>query len=567
MKRLMIVLCITFIVISGLLPAISLSTADDGAITGNKDASGMAEWTFMVYMASDNNLEGAGIEDLNEMETVGSSKELNFIVQVDRAEGYDTSNDDWKGAKRYRMEKDEDTAIVNSPELADMGEINMGDPSTLADFIIWAYDNYPAKHYFLDLWDHGGAFWGICWDDSEGSGDPISMTELKEALETSRKHMGRGFDMIGFDACLMAQLAVLYQIKDFADYSVASGFVEPGDGWPYETIFAGMAKDPGMSPEELGSEIVNDYLDSYTDKASDPDDSYSVTMALFDLDKIVELTQELNRYSMLLATKNIRHNLQVKGARSVTECYAYPPNPGPFKISTYTLFDIIDLIDKIDVQVVFDSEVNGAGRKVQDMAREMMIDTRSDPYHRNANGLSLYFPNGIDAVYDPLFSELDFAEESYWDEYLKLFPDLLTNAENTPPSITIDLKQGESIKTNNDSYLVTGTVFDLQEDPAVHVRIDEGEWELATVLEGGDRMAWHFPWDLTDLGDTNHTIDVKASDSSGEESGVISREIQLEKGGENYVSESSSNWWGVIVLVAVVTTLVGATVYLMKNRK
>jgi hypothetical protein len=80
-------------------------------------------------------------------------------------------------------------------------------------------------------------------------------------------------------------------------------------------------------------------------------------------------------------------------------------------------------------------------------------------------------------------------------------------------------------------------------------------------------MAWHFPWDLTDLGDTNHTIDVKASDSSGEESGVISREIQLEKGGENYVSESSSNWWGVIVLVAVVTTLVGATVYLMKNRK
>ena len=522
----------------------------------------------MVYMASDNNLEGAGIEDLNEMETVGSSKELNFIVQVDRAEGYDTSNGDWKGAKRYRMEKDDDTAVVNSPELEDMGEINMGDPSTLTDFIIWAYDNYPAKHYFLDLWDHGGAFWGICWDDSEGNGDPISMTELKEALEISRKHMGRGFDVIGFDACLMAQLAVLYQIKDYTDYSVASGFVEPGDGWPYETIFAGMAKDPGMSPEELGSEIVNDYLDSYTDKASDPDDSYSVTMALFDLGKIVELTQELNRYSMLLATKNIRHNLQVKGARSVTECYAYPPNPGPFKISTYTLFDIIDLIDKIDVQIVFDSEVNTAGRKVQELSRDMMIDTRSDPYHRNANGLSLYFPNGIDAVYDPVYSGLDFAVESYWDEYLELFPDLLTNAENTPPSLTIDVKQGESIKTNNDSYLVKGTVFDLQEDPTVQVRIDGGEWVMAAVLEGGEgRMAWHFPWDLTGLGDTNHTIDVKASDSSGEESGMISREITLDRGVKNEVSEDSSTWLGFLVLVVVVAALVWATVYLMMKRK
>ena len=183
MKRLIFGICISFLLLTGLLPAFLLSTADDGAIEGSNEASGIAEWTFMVYMASDNNLEGAGIEDLNEMETVGSSKELNFIVQVDRAEGYDTSNGDWKGAKRYRMEKDEDTAIVNSPELADMGEINMGDPSTLADFIIWAYDNYPAKRYFLDLWDHGGAFWGICWDDSEGNGDPITMTELSEGLE------------------------------------------------------------------------------------------------------------------------------------------------------------------------------------------------------------------------------------------------------------------------------------------------------------------------------------------------------------------------------------------------
>jgi len=213
---LLFILLLLLSVGSGLLP----SAAED-----EESGAKLAEWTVMVYMASDNNLEGAGVEDINEMETIGSSEKLNYIVQMDRAEGYDTSNGDWTGAKRYRVEKDEDPGTIGSPELEDMGEINMGDPQVLVDFIIWAHENYPAKRYFLDLWDHGGAFWGICWDDSEGNGDPITMLELKEALDTSVKHMGRGFDLVGYDACLMAQMAVLYQIKDYTDLQVASGFV------------------------------------------------------------------------------------------------------------------------------------------------------------------------------------------------------------------------------------------------------------------------------------------------------------------------------------------------------
>ena len=36
-----------------------------------------AEWTIMIYMDADNDLEGAGIEDINEMEVVGSTSEIN----------------------------------------------------------------------------------------------------------------------------------------------------------------------------------------------------------------------------------------------------------------------------------------------------------------------------------------------------------------------------------------------------------------------------------------------------------------------------------------------------------
>ena len=43
-----------------------------------------AEWTVMVYLDADNNLESAGIDDINEMEIVGSTTEVNVVVQVDR---------------------------------------------------------------------------------------------------------------------------------------------------------------------------------------------------------------------------------------------------------------------------------------------------------------------------------------------------------------------------------------------------------------------------------------------------------------------------------------------------
>lgn len=565
--RRFIAIWIIIITVFGALSALSYSAAPEG---GEKDADqtgGIAEWTFMVYMAADNNLEGAGIEDLNEMETVGSSEDLNFIVQVDRAEGYDTSNGDWEGAKRYRVEKDDDNGIVNSPELEDMGEINMGNPDTLVEFIIWAFDNYPAKHYFLDLWDHGGAFWGVCWDDSEGDGDPITMLELKSALATSAKHMGRNFDIIGFDACLMAQLAILYQIKDFSDYGVASGFVEPGDGWPYERIFSALDKKPEMTPEELGREIVNDYMDSYTDKSDDPDDSPVVSMALFDLSKIEKLTQQINRFSMLLATKNMLHNIQVKAARAIAECYAYPDVPGPFKISRYTLFDLVDFVDKVDGLVFADSELTAAAGKVKSLASEMIVDARADPYHWDANGLSIYFPNEIDAKYDPLYSELDFAIESYWDEYLLLFPDPFTNVENTPPSLTIDVKQGANIDPGNGTYLITGTVFDLQDTPIVDIQFDGGDWLEAIIVPANEGMGWYFEWDVGGIEANNCTISVMARDGAGGESGVITREVSIGKGMLTGGARSSSFPWGTVVLVVVVLALVGAGVYLFTKKK
>ena len=62
-----------------------------------------ASWTIMVYLDGDNNLEDAAIDDVNEMEMIGSSDEVNIIVQFDRIDSYDETNGDWKDTRRFRI--------------------------------------------------------------------------------------------------------------------------------------------------------------------------------------------------------------------------------------------------------------------------------------------------------------------------------------------------------------------------------------------------------------------------------------------------------------------------------
>ena len=240
-----------------------------------------AEWTVMVYLDSDNNLESVGIEDINEMEMAGSTSEVNIVVQVDRIpfsvlasnnEGFadDTSNGDWTTTRRYFILQDNDPVQINSQLLGDLGELNMGAPQTLIDFATWVADAYPAKKYLLVIWNHGGGFRGIsstlskdiAWDDTNG-GDKITMPELESALSAIHAQLGKKIDIIGMDACFMAMTEVAYQIKDYADFFVSSEESEPSKGWPYDSILGQLTSNSSITPKQFSEDIVDHYIFSY----------------------------------------------------------------------------------------------------------------------------------------------------------------------------------------------------------------------------------------------------------------------------------------------------------------
>jgi hypothetical protein len=133
--------------------------ADIGAILPKVPA----EWTYMVYMNGDNNLEKSVVTDIeNEYAAYGSNRDINVVILADRSPGYDDREGDWTSTKLFYVQKDIRATAENA--LSDWGERDMGDPENLAEFITYCKTNFPLKN---TLWYCGtmagpGTPGGLC---------------------------------------------------------------------------------------------------------------------------------------------------------------------------------------------------------------------------------------------------------------------------------------------------------------------------------------------------------------------------------------------------------------------
>jgi len=373
-----------------------------------------AEWTVMVYLDSDNNLESAGINDINEMEMVGSSDDINVVVQVDRIpysvlasnnEGYadDTSNGDWATTRRYYITQDTDPDLINSQLVSNLGEQNMGDPQTLVDFANWAVTNYPAKKYLLVIWNHGGGFKSlspslskdIAWDNTSG-GDKITMPELGYALSAINTQMGKKIDIVGMDACFMAMTEVAYQIKDYADILVTSEENEPADGWPYNTILAQLVANPIMFPTKLAKNIVDDYVYSYPFN--------NVTQSAIDLSYMDTLASQLSNLALSI----------MNDSSTPLSNYIIASTKSQY----YGDYDFIDLYDFCSKVLIYsnNSNIKSIALSIQQTLNNSLIDSKFNGGGvYNSNGLSIYFPYYF---FDSYYNNTNFARDTSWDEML-----------------------------------------------------------------------------------------------------------------------------------------------------
>lgn len=254
------------------IPAIALlaftsactAPADDIAPSSDiEPGAGTAEWTVMVYMVGDNNLEPYALADINEMEEVGSTSEVQVAVQLDRsAEDYGSDNE-WDGARRFHIEQDEDTSVISSPALEDLGRTNSGQPEAVAEFVDWAVDAWPAEKYALLIWNHGSGWradpMSVGLDDSTGSSLDLTDGDLREALDGAVGVTGQRLDLLVFEACLMQAYETAHDVAPYADYLIASQDLTYETAWRYDRILGHLSEDPSQDGEAAAKLLVQDY--------------------------------------------------------------------------------------------------------------------------------------------------------------------------------------------------------------------------------------------------------------------------------------------------------------------
>jgi hypothetical protein len=241
------------------------------------------DWTVLVYMAADNDLETYALQDLNEMEGVTLPTGVNVLMGVDRRPGYDTGDGDWTDARVGTITHDADRATVGS-SLVSVGEVDTGAADTLTGFINWAVLTQPARHYALVVWNHGDGIHGVGFDDSSG-GDSLSPAEIRAAIDAS---IPGHLDFVGYDACSMSLLEQAQAAAPVADIMVAAEDQEPSAGWDYTAWLTLAFSHDGAAVD--GGDLASAALAAYAGQYGGQDDT---ALAALDLSCIPDLEQAL----------------------------------------------------------------------------------------------------------------------------------------------------------------------------------------------------------------------------------------------------------------------------------
>lgn len=405
----------------------------------------LPEWTVLVYMNADNNLEAAGLLDFNEMEAAPQSERVNVLVQIDRAVGESVSEEDWTGARRYRIQNDEDVTAVTSELAAELGEVNMGDPLALADFITWGAANYPANRYALILWDHGAGWNGIAFDNDTadfGQPDYLSLDDLTGALTQALPQAGVDkLDLIGFDACLMGQLDVFLAIAPFADFAVGSEELTPGAGWDYRAVLGQLADEPAMEGGRLARQIAANFADYYT--LVEPDDF--VTMTAVNLAQIGGVTTAVAHLAQTLVSDPAQAASAVGDARSGAEAFAR------VYANEFDRYAAVDLhhFAAILAQRSPNELVQAAAEGVMAAVETAVIANEHGSGFKHSGGIAIYFPRQAQ-FYDAAYSQT--TTNTAWDSFLTGYYASASD-QLPPPQITLINRRGEPAGVQNPAYL------------------------------------------------------------------------------------------------------------------
>ena len=323
--------------------------------------------TIMVYMCG-TDLEsrgGMGTADLQEMLNARFGSGINLLVYTGGCKGWQNSSVSSSTNQIWQVKNGK---LVNLRD--NLGSVPMTDPSTLAGYIQWCAQNYPASRYELILWDHGGgSVSGYGYDEKFASSGSMDLVGIDSALKSA----GVKFDFIGFDACLMATAETALTMARHADYLIASEETEPGVGWYYTDWLTAFGENTSLPTIQIGQKIVDSFVETCAQKCRGQLTTLSVT-DLAELEATLpEVLADFSRSTAKLIQD--KQYQTVSNARSGTREFAQSSK-----------------IDQVDLVHLAQNLGTKEGTALTEALLSAVTYNRTSSNMTNAYGLSIYFP-------------------------------------------------------------------------------------------------------------------------------------------------------------------------------
>ena len=199
-----------------------------------------ASWTLALYANGDNDLMYTWPRfTLPALELIPPNGAVNVVAMLDRPKKdgawlYKVYGPAVETVKHYTHERD------------------FGSGATFQWFLEQIHARFPSDHLLVVGWDHGYAWHYFSKDVT--SSDKILLPELKMAITDA----GVPIDILGFDACNMADADVAYELAStgLVGHFVASEETIDQDGYPYDNMFTPLAYDPRREPDAVVADML-----------------------------------------------------------------------------------------------------------------------------------------------------------------------------------------------------------------------------------------------------------------------------------------------------------------------
>ena len=230
------------------------------AVSSEAEPSAEKKWTYMVYFATDNNLEDCALSDIIQMQQANLNPGIDIYVLADRpanANQYcETINGTlewdslWTDTRVGKITADPGLAVTVDWE--SWGELDTGSPETLKRFVDWVGEQSSAENYCLIMWDHGSEDATLCTDETP---DPDNFTLLKISEVADIVKEKGNIPLIIFNNCLLGSEVVATQMAGSTEVIVNS---EPPSfaqaTYSYRIFFDTVTVD--MTPKEIADIMV-----------------------------------------------------------------------------------------------------------------------------------------------------------------------------------------------------------------------------------------------------------------------------------------------------------------------